>query len=387
VTFDPGPDVAAPVVRIESDGTAISGDWVFRVEARDGVGVVGSAEMRVSVANAAPVVTEKLPAFHHSRSASSSRFLVDEAILVTVSDPDGDPIEARSVTGHHVGDGGATFDVEDFGDRVAVRVELPYSQPSDALFLIGGEGLERAVRFAVRDVNGAETAETWPVIVGNRAPELAAQVTSASTHHVYAAGRYRTGPVALGVWVDPDGDPLVQAEPTGDAACPTFTLDATGRVRLECSLSAPLAAAAANFVGPHDIHQRVRDPWVTGEATVSRVEILNRPPVLSLSTLLLSAECVETAECCDAECLSGELDVSDVSGTMTGFVTDPDGDPVEVTASPGTTSVCAPSSCSIPVSFSPELTCAPSKNRTYSVSVTDGVDVATGAFTARRLCG
>jgi hypothetical protein len=213
------------------------------------------------------------------------------------------------------------------------------------------------------------------------------EVLNGSVHHTYDAGAYRTSPTALGVWIDPDGDPLVQAEPTGDAACATFTLDATGRVWLECSLSAPLAAAAQNFVGPHDIHQRVRDPWVTGSATVSRVEILNRPPVLSLSTLMLAAECVETAVCCDAECLSGTLDVSAVSGTVTSFVVDPDGDPVEVTVSPGSTTVCAPSSCSIPVSFSPELTCALSKNRSYSVSVTDGVAVATGMFTARRTCG
>ncbi|ABS28538.1 hypothetical protein [Anaeromyxobacter sp. Fw109-5] len=386
VTFDPGPDVAAPVVRIETDGTAISGDWVFRVEARDGVGVVGAAEMRVSVANSAPVVTERMPAFHHSLSQSSSRFLVDDAITVAVSDPDGDPIEARSVTGHHVGDGGATFDVEDFGDRVAVRVELPYSQPSDALYLIGGEGLERAVRFAVRDVNGAETSETWPVHVGNRPPELVGEWTSTSVHHTYSAGAYRAA-AALSTWVDPDGDPLVQAEPTSDAACATFTLDATGRVRLECSLSSPLAAAAQNFVGPHDVHQRVRDPWVEGGASVSRVEILNRPPVLSLSTIILAADCVETAECCDAECISGKLDVSAVSGEVTSFVTDPDGDPVQLTVYPGSTTVCLPSSCRIPVSFSADLTCAPSKNRTYSVSVTDGVGVATGAVTARRLCG
>lgn len=385
VTFDPGPDVAAPVVRMETDGTAISGDWVFRVEARDGVGVVGTAEMRVSVANATPVVTETLPSFHHSLSASSSRFLVDDAITVTVSDPDGDPIETRSVSGHHVGDGGATFDVEDFGDRVAVRIELPYAQPSDALFLIGGEGLERAVRFAVRDVNGAETSETWPVTVGNRAPQLVGEWTNISLHHTYQAGAYRATP-ALSTWVDPDGDPMVQAEPTSDAACATFTLDSTGRVRLECSLSSPLAAAAQNFVGPHDVHQRVRDPWVSGGVSVSRVEILNRPPVLSLSAITLAAECVETAECCDAECLDGKTDISAVSGTVTGFVTDPDGDPVEVTVSPGSTTVCAPSSCSIPVSFSADLTCTVSKFRSYSVSVTDGVGVATGAFTARRVC-
>ena len=189
-------------------------------------------------------------------------------------DPDGDPLEGRSVSGHHVGDGGATFDVADLGDRVAFAVALPYTQPSDAGFLIGGEGLERTIVFALRDVNGAETSETWPVVIANRPPELVTQVGTVSTNHVYdaTAGAYLAS-AKLSGWRDPDGDPMVQADFTGDAACPSYTLDVSGRAAVQCSLASAMSAVVGNFVGAHDIQQRVRDPWAASPvASVSRIE-------------------------------------------------------------------------------------------------------------------
>ena len=54
---------------------------------------------------------------------------------------------------------------------------------------------------------------------------------------------------------------MVQADFTGDAACPSYTLDASGRTAIECSLTSGMAAVAGNFVGAHDIQERVRDPW------------------------------------------------------------------------------------------------------------------------------
>jgi hypothetical protein len=394
VTFEPGPDVAAPLVRIETDGTAISGDWVLRVEARDAAGVVGTAATRVSVGNAPPVVTETFVSNSHVFDAPSSRFSALGAISVVVSDPDGDPLEGRSVSGHHLGDGGATFDVTDLGDRIAFAVALPYSQPSDADFLIGGEGLERTIAFAMRDVNGAETSEIWPVVIANRPPELVLPlVGTVSTNHVYdpAAGVYRAA-AKLSGWQDPDGDPMIQADFTGDAVCPSYTLDASGRTAIECSLASGMAAVAGNFVGAHDIQERVRDPWAASpDAAVSTLQILNRPPVVAVDPMTLRATCVETATCCAWEagyCMDNKWKIFGINGTLANFVVDPDGDPVHVTLAPqGSTKVCLPAECTMVISWGGEQLCTPvAAHATYSISVTDGAASATDSFLVTRTC-
>ncbi|WP_243337632.1 PKD domain-containing protein [Anaeromyxobacter soli] len=390
--FEPGPDAPSPTVRIETDGTAISGDWVLRVEARDEAGVIGVAATRLSIGNAPPVVTEAIPVFNHAFDAASSRFSAHGAIGVVAEDPDGDPLEGRTVAGHHVGDGAATFQVEDLGDRAAFSIELPYTAPADALLLIGGEGLERAITYSVRDVNGAETSETWPVVIGNRPPEVAWAATVVSPQHVYdaAAGEYRAS-AKLSQWRDPDGDPMAQGDPTGDAVCPSYVLDASGMVVIQCTLASAVAAVAGNFVGAHDIQQRVRDPWESAPvASVAQIQIQNRAPVFTKNAFGLGAQCVETATCCRWEygqCLVNELAVSSASGTVTDFVTDPDGDPVEWTVSQtGQTQVCLASQCALEVSFAADRTCSESTSRTYTMSATDGAASTPATFVVTRSC-
>jgi hypothetical protein len=392
VTFEPGPDVADALARIETDGTAISGDWVFRVEARDAAGVVGTAAARVSVGNAPPLLTGTLVSSSHVFDPPSSRLSAHGAISVVVSDPEGDPLAERRASGHHLGDGGATFAIEDLGDRIGFAVELPYTQPSDAGFLIGGEGLERAIVFAIRDVNGAETSETWPVVIGNRPPELVTPVGTISTNHVYdATAMAYLASGRLSEWRDPDGDPMAQADPTGDAVCPSYTLDASGRVAVECNLTSGMAAVAGNLVGAHDIHQRVRDPWAASvAASVSRIEVLNRPPVVTTPPVELRAQCSTSTSCCEWEqgwCMDYKLKVSTVSGTLADFVQDPDGDPLDVRLDPsGGSKVCLPSECTMGISWESELTCTPLAHRTLSITATDGAASATSSFLVTRTC-
>ena len=192
-----------------------------------------------------------------------------------VSDPDGDPLEARSVTGHHLGDGGATFEVTDFGDRVAFAMALPYSQPSDADFLIGGEGLERTIAFAMRDVNGAETSEIWPVVIANRPPELVLPLVADGVDEprvrpgrLAGVPRRREAERVAGSGWRPDDR---RRSFTGDAACAELH---ARRIRPDERSSAAwpraMAAVAGNFVGAHDIQERVRDPWAASpDAAVS----------------------------------------------------------------------------------------------------------------------
>lgn len=387
VTFVPGPDVAAPLVWIETDGTAISGDWVLRVEARDSAGVVGTGATRVSVGNAPPLVTETFVENSHVFDAPSSRFTARGTISVVLSDPDGDPLEGRTVSEHHVGDGGAPFVVADLGDRVTFAVQVPYTQPSDAGFLIGGEGLERTIELAIRDVNGTETREVWPVIIGNSPPELLAPVQSLSVNHTYSAGAYRASAV-LTSWRDPDGDPLAPGSPTGDAACSSYALDGSGRVVVQCSLASPVAAMAGTFVGLHDVQQFVQDPWSRSPTTVTRLDILNQPPVLTKPRATHTASCTVAGGCCDSQCWFPKFTMAATTVEIGSFVTDPDGDPVRVTITPtGQTMACLPWECSFSAPLAAEVTCTATANDSFGISVTDGAATVTGTTVVSRVCG
>src|SRR5512140_2698337 len=66
VAFTPGPADPAPTVSIDTDGQAVAGDWIFRIEARDAVGVVASGAIRVSVGNRAPILTRTIPVPDHA---------------------------------------------------------------------------------------------------------------------------------------------------------------------------------------------------------------------------------------------------------------------------------------------------------------------------------
>ena len=73
-------------------------------------------------------------------------------------------------------------------------------------------------------MNGAETRESWPIVVENRPPEVWSSAGTLSVPHAYdpGAAEYRAT-TALSTWVDPEGDPLVQAGATGDSQCADST--------------------------------------------------------------------------------------------------------------------------------------------------------------------
>ncbi|HEY6098133.1 MAG TPA: hypothetical protein VIW03_01795, partial [Anaeromyxobacter sp.] len=144
VTFAPGADASSPTVSIETDGQAISGDWIFRVEARDPVGVVASGAIRVSVGNSPPVLTKTIPIPDHA--FDGAQFTSTGDVPFTVTDPDGDDLVGRTVEWHHVGDGPAgtfTGTVLDGPSRVTFSIVVPYATRSDAGYLIGAPALER----------------------------------------------------------------------------------------------------------------------------------------------------------------------------------------------------------------------------------------------------
>jgi hypothetical protein len=403
VVFSPDALVPAPLVVIETDGEAVSGDWIFRVEVRDGAGVVGAAVTRVSVGNRPPVVQKTIPVPDHA--FDGVQLTASGEVPFTISDPDGDSFVARAPEWRHAGDGEATFAGQLLAEppRISFSIAVPWTSPGDALHLIGGEGLERAILFEVEDVNGGLAAEVWPIVVGNRPPVLVSQPGASTVDHLYdaEAQAYRAA-VSLSTWSDPDGDPLwqVPGSETGAPDCPVVTVPdgSGGRVATaECVLPFSGVHSLANFVGLHVVAQRIQDPWAAAAATSTvTFTIGNRAPtVTSTADHVVSGSCSLAQGCCRSgpdECLAWNYDASAVSTTVPSRWADADGDPIdvrvaahaEITAAQPL--VCRPSQCALTLSVRPMLVCG-EETMSLSTVITDGAgSTPPTALPVRRRC-
>jgi hypothetical protein len=341
---------------IETDGTAISGDWIFRVEALDAHGVLGAAYTRVSIRNRAPVVVAAAPApFPHAFDPVRSRFTSAGEVAWSAHDPDGDPVEIAAAW-RHVGDGGAAFRGTLGAGRATFTVDVPYAIPPDALHLRGGAGLSRAIELFARDPNRGEGRAAIPVEIGNRPPVLAAGAVDVRVPHRFDALRSRyVADAELGAWSDPDGDPLFAT--TAAAPCDAVSV-ADGAVRVECSVAYDGTPAVDRIAGVRQVAVRVRDPWSDAAAVaLYRLEILNSPPALAYTTNDVSLPFWLNDP-------FGKPQTMFISaGTFTVFpdVKDPDGDPVGLaaTAAPGGTvtpgvAVCTGPGC-VPFQYAQPL--------------------------------
>jgi len=396
VTFSPGSDASSPAVSIETDGQAISGDWIFRVEARDAAGVVASGAIRVSVGNRPPALTRTLPVPDHE--FDGAQLTSSGEVPFTVTDPDGDALVGRTVAWHHVGDGpegSFSGTVLDAPGRVTFSIVVPYHGPDDAQLLIGGAGLERSIRFSIADVNGAAVAGVWPIVVGNRPPVLVAEAAGLNVDHFYDDGALAYRAVApLSTWADPDGDPLlpVPGAGTGDPQCPQLDV-VNGISTASCSLAFGGTPAVLNFTGNHLVAQRVQDPWVEA-ATVSTVsfKIGNRPPSITATPVGLHVACTVGA-CCDwAPADPGVCEVWDrnwegATLVVSGRWNDADGDPLNVTVTGTPSQVCKPGACAFPFVFTGDTTCGlAALTEGFATTAGDGAAAASAAITMNVTC-
>jgi hypothetical protein len=324
VRLVPDASVAEPLAYIETDGTAISGDWIFRVEAFDAYGVVGAAHTRVSVRNRAPIVTVAAAgAFPHVFDPARSVFLSEGAVGWAVVDPDGDPFEVTGVW-RHVGDGeGATFDGDFSGSTATFSLEVPYAAQEDALHLIGAPDLSRTIELYALDANRTQGFGAAEIRIGNRPPVPAGGAVDTSVAHVFDRDASRYLAIArAGAFVDPDGDPIFGAPSEGP--CGTVVVEGNDATAV-CAVPFAGVPALDQLVGKRTFPVRVRDPWnLASNIPVLTVEIRNSPPTLagkpSPATMRANPDGFLTCFFFGAE--------FDVAPT----VTDPDGDPVAVTA-------------------------------------------------------
>jgi hypothetical protein len=332
VEFSPDESAQSPTVVIETDGTAISGDWVFRVEVLDAVGVVDEDETRVSVGNRPPVVKGG-PAgpFDHAYVAEGQVFVAAGSFPVEAEDPDGDPV-TRQVTFHHTGDGGAAFQGEDLGAAVRFSAVVPRQAPSDALFVAGAAGLDRSVEVAATDVNGGAATTTYSVAIGDRPPMLLRSAFRTSPHWYDAASRRYLADADLGQFADPDGDPLDFAV-TADAECGSFAVDSLGTVLLRCARAFAGTASLPGFLAVRGATVTASDPWGTF-STYSSFRISNRSPVAPTTRFTPQVACQPWA----VPLLCPTLGTYRTDGNLFPAATvyapsgasDPDGDPLDV---------------------------------------------------------
>lgn len=334
VSFVPGPDAPSPEVLIETDGSAISGDWIFRAEARDAFGPTGAAHQRVTIGNRPPAVSTVAPAaFPHAYDPARNVFVAAGEVRFSASDPDGDPLELEAIW-RHVGDGGSQFTGALLADRATFSIAVARNAPEDAFLLRGGAGLERTIEIAARDPAGGESWARQPILVGNTPPVLVKVAPSASVPHRFDRARSRYVAVtSIGEWSDPDGDPLTASG--GAAPCETVSM-VNGVAHAECAAPYDGAPAAGRIVGWHAVPVTVSDPWDKGPSTVQTVDVLNSPPSLVLlatspATLPCSREAAFlTAGYCVPFTVK-EVDLPAARFQALPGVSDPDGDPVTVT--------------------------------------------------------
>jgi hypothetical protein len=353
VTFDPDATALAPKAVIETDGTAISGDWVFRVEALNGTEVLGYAVTRVSVGNQKPTITGRVATgYPHTYSAQGQVFSVAGSIPVTISDPDGDPVLATA-TGHHTGDGTSAFLATYTGGSLSFSLMVPVTNP---LWLIGGADLSRTIRLEATDVNGgAATPTDFPILVTNSPPRRIASSSSVQHSFDVVNQEYVATP-GLGYWSDPDGDPLDHQVTMTDAAaadCPTTSLMSDGSIRANCAKRWTSTGDLAAFIAPRTAQVVVADPWQSLEAISVPFRISNRSPTTTTASPTTSPWVSCTTQGGVGYCPgggSGTPPHNNVYATLSTrysvtTVTDPDGDPIQVTPS-ASGLVATGSSCS-----------------------------------------
>lgn len=402
VTFDPGPDAASPAVSIETDGAAISGDWLFRVEASDDLGVIGAGVTRVSVTNRAPVIAaEPPPEAPHAFDAAGMRLTAGGSIAIAVTDPDGDPLAPRTVAWHHAGDGEGTFDGEDLGTALTYRVAVPYASPADGAFLLGAAGLARTVVVTVADANGEPARAELPVTVGNRPPVvLSAPAQLTAIHHEFdAIGRRYRATQELYRVADPDGDPIWPTGGTGDPACAQVTLLSDGAAIVECSIPYQRPTDLRAFVGTRTLAPSIADPWAVTVLPSAELSIGDRPPVVADSGTAQSLACSrppDDAFCCRWSgdvCLQYPLVIPGRTYTVVPAVSDADGDPVEVVFSADVTPIsviCEGGTCEPATAFADGVsTCTTTQSTSrQTFTATDGFAAASasGTFSYVRTC-
>jgi hypothetical protein len=246
------------------------------------------------------------------------------------------------------------------------------------------------LRVSARDDAGPLGDATTRVSVTNRPPALVDAVPALSVGHVYSAGAYRAT-ARTSRWQDPDGDPIWLAAETGSGICSTVSFADDGTAVVGCFRAFAGSPGLSGFAATHALSIQPQDPWQAAVPSPTAITILNRPVSATSSTAAGALDCQEGAGCCRWEdphtCGIPEYACAEQSVLLHPDLSDPDGDPLEVTWAGGgflaQSLVCEPAACtgtttSIPASAG----CSqPHGSRTGAFSASDGLSSAAATLT------
>lgn len=390
-----------PVVRIETDGTAIAGDYYFTVTAKDGFGQAAVGTQKVTIGNRPPLLTGggtiSVP---HQFDPVARRFTASGTVPpFQVTDPDNDPVVPLGFTALHRNDGAGTFELVTQGWSADFTISVPYASPADGAFLIGGAGLVRNIALHVQDVNGASVGMTWDVAVTNRAPRIVGSPAGAVTvgHTFDAATSRYLARAELAEVVDDDGDPIAQSVSTGDTSCATLAeVVGSGKVAVECARAYSGVPALLTFAGTHVVQGSAADPWAVAGSWTSTVTITNRAPRIVPHPYVAAITCGAKV-CCDGNgtsCFQYTRRHAAGPIPIPFDVADDDGDPIQVSFSQGgclqappLAVSCLPGACADVQG----TVCADDQAcglESYDIGLTasDGVTAASGTVALRNPC-
>jgi hypothetical protein len=413
-----------PRLTIETDGTAIAGDYRCTATGTDTRRTTDRTDVTVRVLNRAPEVRMDVPglftiAVNHVYDPGARVFrAAGSTPRIEIVDPDGDPLVAATPenglgwTALHGGDDDSSFAVVADEGHAEFLIEVPDHAPGQLI----GDGVLRRVGHVAEDIHGARSQVVWDVQVSNREPP-AAPLSGASDHAYDPRTATYTATVPLSAIDDPDGDP-VEVLGTDDATCAVAWRGGDRRVYVRCGSR---GETLEEFVAPRRFAVVLRDPWAR-VVTSAALQIRNRPPAIVGATIPVPVTL--------QPCPLGLRTIGGIGGvfggigglqirstamhaggavTMSPTVSDPDGDPLVVSASwSGTASVApraracavrAPPECSAtspvescigtsscplewrlgPMSCTTSLLAQPS--REVDVQVSDGVSAAIARFT------
>ncbi len=406
VAFAPDDASPTPVVAMSTQGTAIAGEWKFVLEATDTRGLIAVGTQKVNVGNRPPEIQgagapsiEVPHAFNPASPGASAGTMtaLGATPTLTVSDPDGDPVE-KGFASSHAGDGASAFLVQDLGDHATFSVVVLYGAPADGAHLIG-PGVSRTISFTATDGNGGTGTATWEIRVANRPPRVVAAVPALEVPHSFdAVGSRYLATASLSTCVDDDGDPLSLDPATGSPICSGKRLTPASPAAAEIECATPYAGTpAANAIaGLHAVTATVRDAW-TGTPAATTLTIGNRAPRIASPTVTLTPAC-SRGTCCffDTVCESYRWYQSPSADTVPSPLTDDDGDPILLSygasgtcaaASPAS-QVCAPGACIAQLSLCASgFSCGgTSSSGDIAATATDGDLSTAGTFTVTAAC-
>jgi hypothetical protein len=351
VAFAPSDASPTAALQLGVAGTGITGAWTVQVRVRDSEGNLAVASHAVEVGNRPPVLRAASGsglteiALDHTvgdcPTGTGRCYQASGADAFVAEDPDGDPLGAVLIAADATGSGsGSVAEVGVGGRAGAFRFSTPLGNAAGFRAADGASGFH--VKGTVTDVHGAAGSLTLTARIGNRPPVATWGPATVSTPHTYSASAkaYQAG-AAVAAFTDPDGDPIVEAASTGDAVCSGFTASG-GVVSTACLLAFSSASSQVpplgTFVAPHAVTARVTDGWASASSK-SVVAIENRPPAVpAYSGPGEGCACVCNRWASHAEpgsppdCLGGALTAG---GPVTGYpvvASDPDGDPLDLTA-------------------------------------------------------